>query len=136
MKKEHKILINLIQDYLENNPEQRFGQALFNLKINEFRENLHPPSQQFQLRDIYNDADSAIIVRIKSQLEWFELQKKVNQKVTKKSSFEGMTIRERLLQTELLEDFDKLKSIRPLHAKFILESLKVDVETIRKILNT
>lgn len=55
-------ILKKIQDYLEENPSIRFGQALFNLGINEFdTTNKRNPF----LRDIYNDSDSAILNRIK-----------------------------------------------------------------------
>ena len=75
MKKEHQIIIELIESYLEKNPEQRFGQALFNLKINEFEETVDEKKPNYNLRDIYNDDDQVIINRIESQLAWFKNQK-------------------------------------------------------------
>ncbi|CAA9199462.1 hypothetical protein FLACOL7796_02740 [Flavobacterium collinsii] len=33
MKKEHRIILDLLEEYLEKNPSQRFGQALFNLGV-------------------------------------------------------------------------------------------------------
>jgi len=133
MKNEHEILINLIQKYLENNPEQRFGQVLFNLRINEFKKNNNPETNQ--LRDIYNDSDSEIIDRIHSQLDWFELQRNVDSKVSKINNLEGLTVNERLHLTGLSEDFEKLKEDNPIQAKFILERLKVDSDSIDNILN-
>jgi len=132
MKNEHEILVNLIQEYLENNPEQRFGQALFNLRINEFKKNTNP--ENHQLRDIYNDSDGEIIERIQSQLDWFELQREVNHKISKTSNLKGLTVNERLHLTGLSEDFDRLKQDNPIQAKFILERLGVDSESIDKIL--
>ncbi|BCY27862.1 hypothetical protein [Flavobacterium okayamense] len=75
MKKEHNEIINLISDYLNQHPDQRFGQAIFNIGINEFLNKVDPEKDDFRIRDIYNDQDSDIINRIKSQLEWFEKQK-------------------------------------------------------------
>lgn len=51
MKKEHVIIINKIKEYLESSPDQRFGQALFNLGINEFKKTTDPinPTQAFFL---------------------------------------------------------------------------------------
>ena len=66
MKKEHKEILTLIENYLEANPEQRFGQALFNLNINQFTE--WKPGNN-QLRDIYNDYDSAILKRVTLSLK-------------------------------------------------------------------
>ena len=39
MTNKHKIILDKLIAYLEQNPSQRFGQALFNLGINEFKEN-------------------------------------------------------------------------------------------------
>ncbi|WKL48338.1 hypothetical protein Q1W71_00895 [Flavobacterium pectinovorum] len=72
MKKEHKIILDLLESYLEKNPSQRFGQALFNLNINEFSE---PRNASYTIRDIHNDNDLDIIERIKNQLIWLESQK-------------------------------------------------------------
>ena len=75
MKKEHKIILDLLEMYLEKNPSQRFGQALFNLGINEFQETTDPRNPNYKLRDIHGDNDLDIIERIKNQLIWFESQK-------------------------------------------------------------
>jgi hypothetical protein len=69
MKPEHKTIINLISDYLEKNPEQRFSQALFNLSINQFSNQENPEEIKFLLRDIYSDSDEDVIKRIKSSIE-------------------------------------------------------------------
>ena len=63
MKPEHKEILALIEKHLKKNPSERFGQALFNLKINQFEEDKKEPLN-FRLRDIYNDADEEIISRI------------------------------------------------------------------------
>jgi hypothetical protein len=76
MKKEHKKIIELIEKYLENQPDLRFGQALFNLKVNEFQETIDDRNPNFDLRDIYNDSDEEIIERIQKQLDWFDSQKR------------------------------------------------------------
>ena len=70
MTDEHTIILEKIKTYLEQHPTQRFGQAIFNLGINEFKE-----KEKFQLRDIYNDNDSEIIKRIEKRLDWFNSQK-------------------------------------------------------------
>lgn len=75
-KKEHQEILDLISDYLANHYDQRFGQAIFNLGINQFVNKKHPEKEDYKIRDIHNDQDSVIIERIKSQLEWFEEQKK------------------------------------------------------------
>lgn len=68
---EHTIIIEKLKTYLQENPNQRFGQAIFNLGINEFKQN-----EEFQLRDIYNDNDSEIIKRIEKRLELFNSRTK------------------------------------------------------------
>lgn len=74
MKPEHFEIVELISMYLAENPSQRFGQALFNLGINEFPKNSKP--EDSGLRDIHADKDTAIQGRIKDRLKWFEDQKK------------------------------------------------------------
>ena len=64
MTDEHRIILDKLKTYLDEYPEQRFGQAIFNLGINEFKQN-----EEFQLRDIYNDNDTEIINRIEKRLE-------------------------------------------------------------------
>lgn len=64
MKNEHKRIIELLSLYLEQNPHIRFGQALFNLGINEH----HPDSKigtPSYLRDTFYDSDKDILDRIK-----------------------------------------------------------------------
>ncbi|GAA0728517.1 hypothetical protein [Aquimarina litoralis] len=75
MKKEHRKIIEHISTYLNENPEQRFGQAIFNLKINEFIDEKDLMNPKYQLRDIHNDSDEKILERIESQLKWFNKQK-------------------------------------------------------------
>ena len=75
-KKEHQEILDLISDYLANDYDQRFGQAIFNLGINQFVNKIQPEKENYKIRDIHNDQDSVIIERIKSQLEWFDEQKK------------------------------------------------------------
>ncbi len=69
MTTEHRIILEKLKEYLEQNPSQRFGQAIFNLGINEFKQN-----EEFQLRDIYNDTDFEILKRIDKRLELFKKQ--------------------------------------------------------------
>ena len=76
MKKDHKEILEVITDYLEKNPELRFGQALFNLRVNEFSNRSNLEQADYKIRDIHGDSDEKILERIKSQLEWFEEQKK------------------------------------------------------------
>ncbi|MFB3387244.1 hypothetical protein [Flavobacterium sp. LAR06] len=74
MKQEHKLILELLESYLEKNPSQRFGQALFNLNINEFNETIDSRNPNYTLRDIYNDNDSATLERIKNRLDLIESQ--------------------------------------------------------------
>lgn len=60
-----KAIIQIITDYMEANPSVRFGQALFNLNINQFEDPKEPSNKGYLLRDIYNDTDSKILERIK-----------------------------------------------------------------------
>lgn len=64
MTHEHRIILDKLKAYLDEYPDLRFGQAIFNLGINEFKQN-----DEFQLRDIYNDNDTEIIIRIEKRLE-------------------------------------------------------------------
>lgn len=75
MKKEHRIILDLLEEYLEKNPSLRFGQALFNLGVNQFQETTDLRNPNYNLRDIHNDHDLDIIERIKNQLIWFESQR-------------------------------------------------------------
>ena len=75
MKKEHKLILDLLESYLEKNPSQRFGQALFNLGINEFQETTDPRNPNYNIRDIHGDSDLNIAERIKNRLAYFESQK-------------------------------------------------------------
>ncbi|BFP40029.1 hypothetical protein FGF1_08740 [Flavobacteriaceae bacterium GF1] len=134
MKKEHKLIIEKINQYLENHPDQRFGQAIFNLGINEFQKTTDPRNPSYNLRDIYNDSDSEINKRIERQLEWFDLQKRINEGLSKVAEIHGMTVNERLFATDLLDHFDKYKKSNKEYAEYILKALKVDSESIGKIL--
>ncbi|RWX02233.1 hypothetical protein [Flavobacterium cerinum] len=77
MKEEHKIILELLSSYLDKNPEQRFGQAIFNLGINEFQNNSDLKNPNYNLRDIHNDKDTDVIERIKNQLIWLDSQSKI-----------------------------------------------------------
>ena len=61
-------IIELINKHFELYPTQRFGQILFNLDINQFKDQEYPEKQDYQLRDIYSDDDSEIIKRIKQRM--------------------------------------------------------------------
>lgn len=66
MTDEQKLILERLKVYLDQHPGQRFGQAIFNLGINEFKRN-----QEQELRDIYNDSDAEILNRINKRLELF-----------------------------------------------------------------
>ncbi|MBB4803340.1 hypothetical protein HNP37_003415 [Flavobacterium nitrogenifigens] len=75
MKQEHKIILELLASYLEENPSQRFGQALFNLSINEFQKTADPRNPNYNIRDIHGDNDLDILERIQNRLDLIESQK-------------------------------------------------------------
>lgn len=131
MNNEHKKILNFISEYLEHNPDLRFGQALFNLDINTFIES---NSESFILRDIHGDSDDFILKRINQRLEWFELQKKVNNAVSNIDDLNSMTVNERLYVTGLLDIFEKYKIENENYARYILKEIKVDQASIDKIL--
>jgi hypothetical protein len=66
MTDEQKLILERLKVYLDQHPGQRFGQAIFNLGINEFKQN-----QENQLRDIYNDSDAKILNRINKRIDFF-----------------------------------------------------------------
>ena len=136
MTEEHRIILKAIEEALNRDPELRFGQALFNLGINEFINPDNPGEVDYKMRDIHGDKDSDIITRIKRQQEWRELQQKIMSALERPDMEEigGMTINERLYASGLMDDFDKYKKSNKRFARFILESLKVDRDSIEKIL--
>ena len=67
--------MGLIKAYSEKNPNQRFGEILFNLAINQFKNSCN---NENELRDIYNDSDEQILERINTRMKLFELQAKEN----------------------------------------------------------
>lgn len=64
MKHEHQTILQIITQYLIDNPDQRFGQALFSLGINKFSNETNPAECNYLLKDIYNDTDKEILERI------------------------------------------------------------------------
>ena len=56
-------ILNIIANYCKENPNQRFGQILFNLNINEFKKDSE------EIRDIHNDSDKKILERIQSRIK-------------------------------------------------------------------
>lgn len=57
-----KHILIVLEQYLEANPSIRFGQALYNLNINQPDINF---SENHLLRDIYADSDDEILRRLK-----------------------------------------------------------------------
>jgi len=64
MKRETKIILAILEHYLEKNPTIRFGQALANLNINMFANVESPEKALYNLKDIHNDTDEEILKRI------------------------------------------------------------------------
>ena len=136
MTKEHRIILNAIEEALNRDPELRFGQALFNLDIYGFINPDNPDEADYKVRDIHADKDSTIIERINKRKEWFQLQSKIMIALEKPelNGIGGMTVNERLFVSGLIEDFDKYKKSDKKFARFILEKLKVDRNSIEEIL--
>lgn len=65
-------ILNIITNYCIENSNQRIGQILFNLSVNEFEINSE------ETRDIYNDSDDQILQRIKARINQFKNEKNVN----------------------------------------------------------
>lgn len=49
LKKEHQEILDLISDYLANLYDQRFGQTIFNLGINQFVNEKHPEKEDYKI---------------------------------------------------------------------------------------
>lgn len=128
--------MNAIEAALNRNPELRFGQALFNLDIYGFVNSDNPAEDDYRVRDIHGDKDSAIIERINTRNEWIELQRKIITALEKPELKEmgGMTVNDRLFVSGLMDDFDKYKNSNKKFAQSILEQLKVDRPSIEEIL--
>jgi hypothetical protein len=71
MTENHGKIIEILSSYLDKYPDQRFAQALFNLNINQFKNIKVPENDDFSLRDIYADADTAILTRMIESYEIF-----------------------------------------------------------------
>ena len=81
MKIEHKCILDALETYLTANPTIRFGQALFNLDINEFANKECPEKKGHLLRDNHNDHDTYILTRVNAQMkEFIESRGKRNRK--------------------------------------------------------
>jgi len=66
-KPQNNQILQIIADYIEANPTQRFTQILANLHINSFANPRNPASEKFLLRDNYNDNNEEVLYRIQSQ---------------------------------------------------------------------
>lgn len=100
--------------------------------INEFRQD---KNEEFLLRDIYNDSDDEIVKRIENNGERIQYQHIIKDKLLKNTfNLEGMTANERLFATNLMDDFDFYKNKNKKIARYILESIKIDEASIKKIL--
>lgn len=64
----NKEIINLLTKYADENPSQRFGQILFNLDINQFKDKLDPSKDNHLLRDIYSDLSEDILERVNDRI--------------------------------------------------------------------
>ena len=71
MKETSKEIMKLIVEYLEKNPCQRFGQALYNLGVNEDDGKWKPDNGEIKLRDIFYDTDEAVLERIRARIKKF-----------------------------------------------------------------
>lgn len=67
MNKDAQQIMLILEKYLIENPSIRFGQALFNLGINEFQDKGFPERCNRLLRDIYNDSDRGILARVNEE---------------------------------------------------------------------
>lgn len=67
-KQSNKEIINLLTRYMDENPSQRFGQILFNLDINQFKDKADPSRYEHLLRDIYNDLNDDILKRVSDRV--------------------------------------------------------------------
>lgn len=65
MSNENNQIITILIQHLMDNPEERFGQALFNLGINQFANSINSSEKNHLLKDIYNDTGKQILERIK-----------------------------------------------------------------------
>ena len=62
MNDDAKEILKLIETYLQENPEIRFTQALFNLGVNTFR-----GEHTDCLRDNYNDTDKEVLLNMQGR---------------------------------------------------------------------
>lgn len=65
MKQIHSAIINALEQYLDQHPHQRFGQALLNLYLMDFASEKQSTTVKTFLRDIHDDEDVNILSRMK-----------------------------------------------------------------------
>lgn len=67
MKKEHREILNKIEEYLEQPgvEELRFFQALFNINLIKFEDIPYISNGVYQIKDDYNISDDALLKRMK-----------------------------------------------------------------------
>jgi hypothetical protein len=71
MNEHSRAILRALEQYLEKDPSIRFGQALFNLGINQFSDPRNPEAKDYLLRDIYNDRDADILDRVNQRMKHF-----------------------------------------------------------------
>jgi hypothetical protein len=64
MNDSNKKILSLIEDYLIENEDCRFTQALFNLGIIGFADRENPEAKSHLLRDPYSDTNESVLGRI------------------------------------------------------------------------
>lgn len=67
-------IIQILTEYAHEFPTERFGQLLFNLDINQFKDRDNPESANFLYRDIYGDSSEEILKRIKERIIYLRKQ--------------------------------------------------------------
>lgn len=64
MNQDYSIILYHLTEYLQQFPEIRFGQALFNLNINQFADQQVPENKDFLLRNNHHDSNESILKRL------------------------------------------------------------------------
>ena len=68
MNENAKKILSLIEQYMNENPNLRFTQVLFNLGIDQFGgDNTTPGGSSYLLRDCYYDSDNMVLKRMEAQ---------------------------------------------------------------------
>lgn len=66
MNENHFIILALLKQHMDERPDLRFCQILFNLGINEFANKEEPETCDWNFRDNYNDSDTEIIDKLRN----------------------------------------------------------------------